>query len=90
MTHHFILTGSLVLIACAYLRGLLGYLRYAKQCRFDLVDSQYRAASLVANAKRSVSRPTADAPAGRRPMQTGCGAHGPALFRSIALEDVAL
>ncbi|MBO9879243.1 hypothetical protein [Xanthomonas sp. D-99] len=52
MTHHFILAGLLVLIACAYLRGLLGYLGYAKQRRFDLVDANYRAASLVANAKR--------------------------------------
>ncbi|SBV52992.1 hypothetical protein XBLMG947_3794 [Xanthomonas bromi] len=47
--------------------------------------------ALVANAKRSGSRPTADAsPAGRRPTQTGCGAHGPTLFRTTALEDVAL
>ncbi|WP_046936535.1 hypothetical protein, partial [Xanthomonas hortorum] len=90
VTHHFILTGSLVLIACAYLRGVIGYFRYTRQRRFDLVDANYRAASLVANAKRSVSRPTADAPAGRRPMQTGCGAHGPALFRTTAVEDVAL
>ncbi|MEA9737306.1 hypothetical protein VDF55_20795 [Xanthomonas campestris pv. raphani] len=52
MTHHFILTGSLVLIACAYLRGVICYVRYTRQRRFDLVDSHYRAACLVANAKR--------------------------------------
>ncbi|MEA9922620.1 hypothetical protein [Xanthomonas campestris] len=52
MTHHFILAGSLVLIACAYLRGVIGYVRYTRQRRFDLVDSHYRAAAMLANAKR--------------------------------------
>ncbi|PPT53122.1 hypothetical protein [Xanthomonas arboricola] len=54
MTHHFIPAALLVLTACAYLRGLLGYLRYAKQRRFDEVDANYRAACLVANAKRDM------------------------------------
>ncbi|QDS16193.1 hypothetical protein [Xanthomonas arboricola] len=54
MTHHFIPAALLVLTACAYLRGLLGYLRYAKQRRFDLVDANYRTAVLIASAKRDL------------------------------------
>ncbi|PPT86410.1 hypothetical protein XarzCFBP7410_04290 [Xanthomonas arboricola pv. zantedeschiae] len=54
MTHHFIPAALLVLTVCAYLRGLLGYLRYAKQRRFDLVDANYRTAVLIASAKHDL------------------------------------
>ncbi|MET3148404.1 hypothetical protein [Xanthomonas phaseoli] len=56
MTHHLILAIWLVLIACAYLRAALGYFRYARLRVFQALDSDYRAASLVANAKREVRR----------------------------------
>ncbi|WP_434983117.1 hypothetical protein [Xanthomonas arboricola] len=52
MTHHIILAIWLVLIACAYLRAVFVSIAYRRQARFNRVDSDYRAASLVANAKR--------------------------------------
>ncbi|MEQ7853988.1 hypothetical protein ABQ012_23335 [Xanthomonas hortorum pv. hederae] len=42
----------LVLIATCLFRGLLGYVRYARLRVFQTLDSNYRAAAMVANAKR--------------------------------------
>ncbi|MBO9748872.1 hypothetical protein J7431_16880 [Xanthomonas phaseoli pv. dieffenbachiae] len=42
----------LVLIACAYLRAVFVSIAYRRQARFSRLDSAYRAAALVANAKR--------------------------------------
>ncbi|MDW7708532.1 hypothetical protein [Xanthomonas euvesicatoria] len=46
----------LVLIACAFLRAVFVSIAYCRQARFDRLDSEYRAAALVANAKREVRR----------------------------------
>lgn len=54
MTHHFILTGSLVLIACAFLRAAISAVAYRRQSAFNRVDRNYRSAALIANAKREV------------------------------------
>ncbi|MGV7182752.1 hypothetical protein [Xanthomonas axonopodis] len=56
MTHHNILAVWLVLIACAYLRAVIAFIAYRRQASFSRVDSDYRAACLVANAKREVRR----------------------------------
>ncbi len=56
MTHHNILVIWLVLIACAFLRAVFVSIAYCRQARFDRLDSEYRAAALVANAKREVRR----------------------------------
>ncbi|MGX9958264.1 hypothetical protein ACW0US_05690 [Xanthomonas euvesicatoria] len=56
MTHHNILAIWLVLIACAYLRAVFVSIAYRRQARFNRLDSDYRAAALVANAKREVRR----------------------------------
>ncbi|WP_126941422.1 hypothetical protein [Xanthomonas vesicatoria] len=66
---------------------LTGYAIVAVICwrldrKHDAMVAQIEQAALVANAMHFVSRSAADALAGRRPMQTGCGAHGPALFRT--------
>ncbi|MBV6810300.1 hypothetical protein KWH19_10940 [Xanthomonas campestris pv. pennamericanum] len=42
----------LVLIACAYLRAVIASIAYQRQAQFNRLDSDYRAACLVANAKR--------------------------------------
>ncbi|WP_226428079.1 hypothetical protein [Xanthomonas sp. MWU16-30325] len=42
----------LVLIACAYLRAGIAAVAYQRQSAFNRVDSAYRSAALVANAKR--------------------------------------
>ncbi|MCL1551657.1 hypothetical protein [Xanthomonas nasturtii] len=52
MNHQIVLAIWLVLIAMCLFRGLLGYVRYARRRVFQAVDSDYRAAALVANAKR--------------------------------------
>lgn len=54
MTHHNILAIWLVLIACAFLRAVIASIAYHRQARFNRLDSDYRAAALVANAKREV------------------------------------
>ncbi|WP_162484713.1 hypothetical protein [Xanthomonas oryzae] len=46
----------LVLIACAYLRAAIGLVVYRRQVSFAVLDSDYRASALVANAKREVRR----------------------------------
>ncbi|MDG4488804.1 hypothetical protein M0D46_18795 [Xanthomonas prunicola] len=56
MTHHITLAIWLVLIVFALWRGLIGYVRYARRRVFSALDSDYRAAALVANAKRQVRR----------------------------------
>ncbi|WP_370485581.1 hypothetical protein [Xanthomonas euvesicatoria] len=42
----------LVLIACAYLRAVIAFIAYRRQASFARVDSDYRAAAMIANAKR--------------------------------------
>ncbi|WP_167352051.1 hypothetical protein [Xanthomonas bromi] len=44
----------LVLIACAYLRAVIGLISHRRQASFNRVDADYRACSLVANAKRQL------------------------------------
>ncbi|WP_127166190.1 hypothetical protein [Xanthomonas euvesicatoria] len=52
MTHHNILAIWLVLIACAFLRAVIASIAYHRQAEFNRLDSDYRAAAMVANAKR--------------------------------------
>ncbi|MBV6791789.1 hypothetical protein [Xanthomonas euvesicatoria] len=52
MTHHIILAIWLVLIACAFLRAVIASIAYHRQVEFNRLDSDYRAAAMVANAKR--------------------------------------
>ncbi|MEA9838954.1 hypothetical protein [Xanthomonas campestris] len=56
MTHHINFAILVVLVACLFLRAGLGYVRYARLRVFQALDSNYRAASLVANAKRQLRR----------------------------------
>ncbi|MCL1591093.1 hypothetical protein M3O57_11755 [Xanthomonas nasturtii] len=56
MTHHINFAILVVLVACLFLRAALGYVRYARLRVFAALDSSYRAAALVANAKREVRR----------------------------------
>ncbi|MBO9722683.1 hypothetical protein [Xanthomonas phaseoli] len=56
MTHHINLAILVVLVVCLFLRAALGYVRYARLRVFQALDSNYRAAALVANAKREVRR----------------------------------
>ncbi|WP_367903481.1 hypothetical protein WMO33_11195 [Xanthomonas oryzae pv. oryzicola] len=46
----------LLLIACAYLRAVIASIAYHRHSAFNRLDSDYRACSLVANAKREVRR----------------------------------
>ncbi|WP_164739996.1 hypothetical protein [Xanthomonas arboricola] len=56
MTHRITLAILVVLVAFLFLRAALGYVRYARLRVFQALDSDYRAAALVANAKREVRR----------------------------------
>lgn len=44
----------MVLVACLFLRAALGYVRYARLRVFQTLDSNYRAAALVASSKREL------------------------------------
>ncbi|WP_407473003.1 hypothetical protein ABFU45_10010 [Xanthomonas campestris pv. raphani] len=54
--HRITLAILVVLVAFLFLRAALGYVRYARLRVFQTLDSSYRAAALVANAKREVRR----------------------------------
>ncbi|MFA0925007.1 hypothetical protein [Xanthomonas fragariae] len=56
MTHHNILAVWLILIAFAFLRAVIALIAYHRQADFNRLDSDYRAAALVANAKRELRR----------------------------------
>ncbi|WP_175393257.1 hypothetical protein [Xanthomonas euvesicatoria] len=56
MTHRNILAIWLILIACAFLRAVIASIAYHRQAKFNRLDSDYRSACLVANAKREVRR----------------------------------
>ncbi|WP_173426864.1 hypothetical protein [Xanthomonas phaseoli] len=56
MTHHINFAILVVLVAFLFLRAALGYVRYARLRVFQALDSNYRAAALVAIAHREVRR----------------------------------